>query len=128
MDEELLSSLLTDMSPDDLANMFYPYQQEQGVLEQQMSIGQDMRQPGRQYASPIGALLGGLGDVAGSVGGSALQARGLAGQRGLGQQQQKDAVARMMMLEKILRERKSQEMEPDPMDPGEAYEPAEMME
>lgn len=98
-------TMLSSLPPEQLQAMFEPYQQEQGVLDQQMQLAQQLRQPGRQHSSPIGALLGGLSDATGNVGGAVLQQRGLDAQGALGSRTQKDATGRMDALIGALRKR-----------------------
>lgn len=43
------------------------------LLQQQMAMAGMLRQPGRQYTTPGGALLGGIGDAVGQITGAYLQ-------------------------------------------------------
>lgn len=102
-------ALLQEMSPEELAALFQPFQQEQNVLNQQMELAQQARQPGREHSSPMGALLGGMSNAVGNVGGAAMQAKGLGEQRALGGRMQQDATGR---LEALLRRLKQQQGRP----------------
>lgn len=89
------SDLLQSLDPDQIAEMFFPYQQEQDALEQQMALAGQMRQPGPEHSTPMGALLGGLGNAAGNIGGAVLQNQNIEDRRALGRRQQKDATRRV---------------------------------
>lgn len=104
MDEDFLA-LLEELPPEQLASMFFPYQQEQGGLDQQMALAQQLRQRGPGRSSPTGALLGGLSNAVGNVGGAVLQKKGLGEQRALGGRMQQDATDRMGILADLLRRR-----------------------
>lgn len=74
------------------------YQQEQSALEQEMALAQQLRQCGPQRSSPLGALLGGLSNAVGNVGGAYLQKQGVEGQRAL--------AGRMGLLQELLRQQR----------------------
>lgn len=96
MNEDLIN-FLASMDPDELnallSQSFTPYQQEQGALEQEMAMAQQLgqRQPDRQ--TPMGAMLGGLSNAIGGAAGAYKQGKALEGQRGLAGRMQADAVA-----------------------------------
>lgn len=88
--------LLSSMSPEEIDAMLQPFQQQQGVLDQQMALAQGLRRPsGQQHVSPMGAALGGLSDAVGNVGGAFLQKKGLDEQTALGKRMQADASGRV---------------------------------
>lgn len=119
MDPSLLA-LLQSLPPEQLQAMFEPFQQEQSVLDQQMGIAGQMRQPqGGEHSSPMGALLGGLGNAVGNVGGAMMQAKGLGGQTALGGRQQGDATNRMRMILDILKQGQGAPGMMDAMEPAE---------
>jgi hypothetical protein len=89
-----------------LDELFQPFQQEQGVLDQQMQLAQGMRERGPQRSSPTGALLGGLSNAVGNIGGAMLQKKGLEGQTALGQRMQGDASGRVGAILKAAMQRK----------------------
>jgi len=81
-----------------LEGAFEPYQQEEDVLNKKQALHQGLMQPGPQHTSPLGALLGGLSDAAGKIGGNYLQKGDLAGLTGIGQHMQADAVGRVRSM------------------------------
>lgn len=99
MDDNLID-FLASMDPEELnallAQSFTPYQQEQGVLEQEMAMAQQLGQRQPDRATPSGAFLGGLSNAIGSIGGAYRQGKALEGQRGLGRQMQQNAVAQTL--------------------------------
>lgn len=101
-----LMQLLGELTPEELVEMFYPYEQEQRVLDQEMATGQQMQQRGPERSTPTGALLGGLANALGGFGGAAMQAKGLGDQRALGGRMQGDAANRMEVLERLLRQKR----------------------
>lgn len=96
MDETNPMAMLADLSEDEILQMLFPYEQEQGVLSQEMALAQQLRQRGPERSTPMGALLGGLSNVVGNAGGAHLQAKNLAAQRELARLMQADAAGRMM--------------------------------
>lgn len=93
-------ALLSALGPDALSEMFTPYAQQQGVLDQEMALAAHLRQPrdSGQHVSPIGAALGGLGDAVGNVAGAYQQRKGLEEQRTLNSKMQGDATHRMQAM------------------------------
>jgi hypothetical protein len=90
-----------------LGELFQPFQQEQSVLDQQMQLGQGMReQRGPQRSTPTGALFGGLSSAIGNIGGAMLQKKGLEGQAALGKRMQGDASGRVGAILKAAMQRK----------------------
>jgi len=87
---------LQTLNPDQLRALFAPYQQEQSVLDQQMQMAGDMRKPGPEHSSPLGAALGGLSSAIGNIGGAYQQQKALGGMTALGQRQQQDAATRLL--------------------------------
>lgn len=78
-----LSSLLSQIPPEQLEQMLGlgTLDEEDALLAQQMEQAQALRKgSGKQFSTPVGALLGGLGDVINS-GMGAQQANQLMGQR-----------------------------------------------
>lgn len=108
MDADFLS-LLSQMSDEEIQAMFQPLQQEQGVLDQEMALAEVLRRPGPQHSSPVGALVGGLSDAVGNIGGAYKQSQALEGQRALGSRMQKDAAGRVSMLADRSREKALEE-------------------
>jgi hypothetical protein len=93
-----------------LPDTFYPYQQEQSVLEQEAAMGDKMQQQqGPQHGTPWGALLGGLSDAIGKGAGVYKQTQALQGQRALGARAQTDAVNRISSLGKMSEEQMKQQ-------------------
>jgi hypothetical protein len=84
--------------PGGLEQYFEPYQQEQDVLNKHMGLAQGLMQGGPQHTSPLGALLGGLSDAAGKLGGNYLQQKDLGGLTQVGQHMQGDAAGRLRAL------------------------------
>src|SRR5688572_856054 len=95
-------AMLADLPPEEqtaaLMEMFFPYENEQGVLDQEMALAQQLRQRGPERASPTGALFGGLSNALGSANSARLQEAGLGKQRALGERMQGDATSRLEML------------------------------
>jgi hypothetical protein len=116
MDDYFLE-LIQNLPPEQLAAMFQPFQQEQSVLQQQMDLASQLRQPsGVEHASTGGAILGGLSDALGNIGGANMQAHALEGQRDVGRRMQGDATNRMQLLAAILRKRNAPMPEYAPLD------------
>ncbi len=74
MEQDFIQYLLT-LPPEQLKAMFEPYGQE-------MEMAGQLRQPGPQHSSPWGALLGGISDAVGNVGGAYQQKQVLKGMQG----------------------------------------------
>jgi hypothetical protein len=95
-------AMLSDLPPEEqtaaLMKMFFPYENEQGVLDQEMALAQQLRQRGPERGSPTGALFGGLSNAIGGIGGARLQAKGVENQRAYGARAQGDATSRLEML------------------------------
>lgn len=102
MNDTDVFTMLAALPPEEqeaaLMEMFFPYGNEQGALDQEMALAQQLRQRGPERSSPTGSLLGGLSNAVGSVGGAALQAQGLDAQRALGGRMQGDASNRLKRL------------------------------
>jgi hypothetical protein len=109
MDDDFIALLEEALAQGGLDSLFQPFQQEQGVLDQEMALAQQLRQPGRERSTPGGALLGGLSNALGGLGGAVLQQKGLGAQRELGTRMQQDASGRMETLIRLLRQRKDQQ-------------------
>jgi hypothetical protein len=92
IDPNTLAILQEMMEDGTLAEAFYPHENQQKVLDQQMMLAQQLAQPGAQRSSPMGALLGGLSNAIGKVGGAAMQSKAMAGQEALGDRMQKGGV------------------------------------
>lgn len=86
---------LAQQSPEQLQAQFRPFDDQQAILDKQMMMAQQMRQPAGEFSSPLGAALGGLGGLAGSIGGAVGQSRALGGMQALAGQKQKDAASRV---------------------------------
>lgn len=104
-----LMQLLMQLPPDKLEAMFRDYGQEQGVLDQQMGLASDMRKPGPEHSTPWGALLGGLSNAVGNVGGAYMQGKNLEAQGALGAAKSKDAAGRFKMLGQMSDEQMKQQ-------------------
>lgn len=70
---EMLEKLLSLETLDD----------KDALLRQQMSMADMLRQPGRQYTTPGGALLGGIGDAVGQITGAYLQKKAMGEREGI---------------------------------------------
>jgi hypothetical protein len=95
-------TMLAQLPPEEqeaaLMEMFYPYANEQGALDQEMALAQQLRQRGPERGSPTGALFGGLSNALGSANSARLQEAGLKNQRALGGRMQGDATSRFKRL------------------------------
>jgi hypothetical protein len=95
MDQNLFA-MLEGLPDEQVLEMFYPYAQEQAVLDQEMALAERLRQPSEgQHVSAIGAALGGLSDAVGNVAGAYKQNKALEGQKALGAKMQKEAAGRV---------------------------------
>lgn len=80
MDE--LAMLLEGMPPEQVQQLLGlgAIDEEQALLQQQMALAEQLRQGGGgSYSTPLGAALGGLGDVVGGTAG-AFQQKGIGGE------------------------------------------------
>jgi hypothetical protein len=93
----ILSQIPPEELPEELRAMFFPYGQEQGVLDQEMALAQQLRQRGPERSSPVGAALGGLSNALGNAGGAYRQTETLGKMRDLNTKMQEDAVRRTRM-------------------------------
>lgn len=100
-------TILENMSPEQLEGLFRAFPQEQRVLDQQMALATQARQPGAQRGTPTGALLGGLSNAIGNVAGARRQQQALEGQQALGQAMQQDAAGRARLLMNALNRRRA---------------------
>lgn len=105
---------LQSLSPQELEAMFFPYQQQQSVYDQQMQMAQQTRQPGPTHSSPVGAAVGGLSDAIGNIYGAYQQKKALEGQEALGTRQQQDASGRIRALLERLRQQQGGGAAPAP--------------
>lgn len=122
-------TMLEQMSPEQVQAMLEPYSQEQGVLDQQMALAQQLRKPqdSGQHVTPLGAALGGLSNAVGNVGGAYMQHQGLNAQTALGGRMQQDASGRLQALMDLLKKGRASEAGPDAADPYAGLSPAEEM-
>jgi len=88
-----------------LEGMNYPYANQQTVIDQQMALADQLRQGGPRHSTPTGALLGGISDALGKVGGAVKQHGAMEMQKDLGTTMQKDATGRMNALLQMLRQK-----------------------
>jgi hypothetical protein len=117
---EMLEMLQAMMDDGSLAEFFTPYQQQQGVLDQQMAIAGQARQPGGERSTPTGALLGGLSNAIGNIAGAHMQQKALEGQTNLGKRMQGEAASRVGRGLKAMKGRRRgtvADVDPD-MSPG----------
>lgn len=106
LDPETMEILEKYMAEGRLDDLFQPFEQEQGVLDQQMAMGRQMQQPTSQRGTPIGSALSSVANAMGRVGGAHQQAKALEGQTALGKRMQGDASGRTAALMEMIRKRK----------------------
>jgi hypothetical protein len=107
LDPATMAILQKYMDEGRLEELFQPFEQEQGVLDQQMAMGQQLRQPGAMRGTPVGSALSSLSNAIGGLGGAYQQNKALEGQRALGERMQGDASGRTAALMELLRQRQS---------------------
>ena len=78
-----VSALLGDIPPEVLQQLLglSTIDDEDALLQQQMGMAEALRQPAQRHSTPLGAALGGLGEVVSNVGAS-LRGNELMKQRG----------------------------------------------
>lgn len=87
---------LAQQSPEQLQAQFQPFDDQQAILDKQLMMSQQMRQPqSGEHSTAIGAALGGLGDVVNSGIGAATGMGALGGMEALAGKKQKDAASRV---------------------------------
>lgn len=104
-DDDLLALLEEFANQGGLPGAFTDYEGKQNILDQQMALAQQMREPGPRHGTPMGALFGGLSDAIGNVAGAVGQNQGLKGQADLVNAKEKDATGRYQTWIDMLRKK-----------------------
>lgn len=90
-----LRTYFASLSDEELESLFRPYGEEKEALLQQMEAARALAQPsGRQYGTPGGALLGGIGDMLRAYVGGKHMREAQSQRTALNSQMQKDAAFR----------------------------------
>lgn len=106
-DPNILELLQTLMDNGSLDSMFSDYGNKQQEIDQQMALADQLRQQRPERSTPMGALFGGLGNLAGGIGGALTQKKAMGLQEELGKSKEKDARNRMKATIDALRARGS---------------------
>lgn len=77
--------------------------EQQHLLDQQMALAQQLRKPGPERSSPLGAAFQGIGDIASNYQAGNMMRGAQAGQRDLAQQGTQGRMAYMRALADFLR-------------------------
>lgn len=86
---------LAQQSPEAAMQQFTPYEDQQSILDKQLMLAQQLRQPKSSgHTSAVGALLGGLGDTIDSGVGAYKQRQSLGALQDLAGQKQRNAANR----------------------------------
>ena len=92
-------NLLADATDEELLAMFFPSEDENARLDQELAIAQAMGgQPYQRYNNPWASALGNLGTAVTNVNSAYQQRKALDEKQALGRTKQEDAAKRMRLL------------------------------